>query len=135
MFTCLIGDGRLRLYHLETDRDLVTMMTIRSVEEEETVMKMDDFHVALDHEMKMKMTMRMYQRQDQLVRDPDLEMMTNNVKDPDLEMILGDKIDLDQETMIMIMWIGAQYILVDYDPSTLLAIKGQHTRRRVHLQN
>ena len=81
---------------------------------------------------KTTMYRRQKRRQDQLVRDPDLEMMTNNVKDPDLEMILGDKIDLDQETMIMIMWIGAQFILVDYDPSTLLAIKGQRTQRRVH---
>ena len=96
---------------------------------------MDDFHVALDREMEMKMMMRMCRRQDQLVRDLDLEMMTNNVKDRDLETILVDKIDLGQETMIMIMSIGAQYILVDYDPSTLLAIKGQRTRRKVHHRN
>ena len=66
-------------------------------------MEMDDFHVALDHEMRTKMMMRMCLRQDQLVRDPDLEMMTNNVRDQDLETILGDRIDLGQETMIMIM--------------------------------
>ena len=98
-------------------------------------MKMDDFHVVRDHEMRTRMTMRMCLRQDQLVRDPDLEMMTNNAKDRDLETILGDKIDLGQETMIMIMSIDAQYILVDYDPSTRLATKGQHMRRRVHLPN
>ena len=135
MFTCLIGDGHLRLHHLETDRDLVTMMTTRSVEEGETVMKMDDFHVVRDHEMRTRMMMRMCRRQDQLVRDPDLEMMTNNAKDRDLETILGDKIDLGQETMIMIMSIDAQYILVDFDPSTRLATKGQHMRRKVHHRN
>ena len=135
MFTYLIGFGHLRLQYLERDRDLVKTMIIQSVEEEQHAVKMDDFHVVQDHVMMMKMKVLMYRRQDQLVRDPDPEMKTNNVKDRDLEMILVDKIDLGQETMIMIMWIGAQYILVDYDPSTLLAIKGQHMRRRVHHRN
>ena len=135
MFTCLIGNGHLRLHHLATDQDLVTTMTILNVEEGETVMEMEDFHVVPDHEMRTRMMMRMCRRQDQLVRDPDLEMMTNNVKDRDLETILGDKTDPDQETMIMIIWTDAQYILMDYDPSTHLAIKGQHTRRRVRHQN
>ena len=81
------------------------------------------------------MTMRMCLRQDHLVRDPDLEMMTNSVRDRDLETILGDRIDLGQETMIMIMQTDAQYILVDYDPSTHLATKGQRMRRRVRHRN
>ena len=135
MFTCLTGYGHLRRLNLERDLDLVTMTTIKSVEEEETAMEMDDFHVARDHEMRRKMMMRMCRRQDQLVRDPDLEMMTNNVKDRDLETILGDKIDPGQETMIMIMWTDAQYILMDYDPSTHLVIRDQHMRKRAHRQN
>ena len=132
MFACLIEFGHLRLQYLERDQDLATTMTIQNVEEEQHAVKMDDFHVVRDHVMMMKMKVLMCRRQVQLVRDPDLEMTTNNVKDRDLEMILVDKIDLGQETMIMIMLIGAQYILVDYDPSTLLAIKGQHMRRKAH---
>ena len=135
MFACLIEFGHLRLQYLERDQDLVTTMTIQNVEEEQHAVKMDDFHVVRDHVTIMTTKMLMYRRQDQLVRDPDLEMMTNNAKDRDLETILGDKIDLGQETMIMIMWIGAQYILVDYDPSTRLATEGQHMRRKVHHRN
>ena len=134
IFTCLIGFGHLRLQYLERDRDLVTTMIIQSVEEEQHAVKMDDFHVVRDHVMMMKMKVLMYRRQDQLVRDLDLEMMTNNAKDRDLETTLGDKIDLGQETMTMIMSIDAQYILVDFDPSTHLATKGQHMRRKAHLQ-
>ena len=98
----------------------------------------EDLHVARDHVMTTTTKVEMYRRQRlrqyQLEKDPDLEMTINNVRDPDLEMILGDWRDPGQETMIMIMSIGVQYILVDYDPSTHLAIRGQLMRRKAHLQ-
>ena len=100
---------------------------------------MNDLHVVRGHVTMMTAKMTTYRRQklrqDQFERDLDLEMTINNARDQDLETILGDKIDLGQETMIMIMSIDAQCILVDFDPSTRLATKGQHMRRKAHLQN
>ena len=97
---------------------------------------MEDLHVVRGHVTMMtaKTTMcrRQKLRQDQLVRDPDLEMMINDVRDPDLETILRGQ--TDQGLEMMIMAIDAQYILVDYDPSTHLATKGQLMLRKVHLQ-
>ena len=99
---------------------------------------MEDLHVVRDHVMttntKVEMSQRRLLRQHQHEKDPDLEMMINNVRDQDLEMILGDWRDPGQETMIMIMSIDVQYILVDYDPSTHLDIRGQLMRRKAHLQ-
>ena len=133
MFTCLTVFGHLHLQSKERDLDLVMTTKHQNADEELDAATMRDFLVVRDHVtmMTVKMSKCRRQRQDQLVRDQDLEMIVNNERDPDLETILRDQSDQGQE--IVIMLIDARYIPAGCDPNTHLATKGQPMRRRVHL--
>ena len=134
MSTCLIEFGHLRLRFEERDLDLVMMIIHQSVDEEPDAVTTEDLRVVQDHVTMMTAKMKTCRRlrQDQLVRDQDLEMTANNERDPDLETILRDQNAQGQEMTIML--IDARYILADCDPNTHLATRGQPMRRKVHLQ-
>ena len=90
MSTCLTRSGHLRLSQQERDLDLVMTTKRQKVDEELDVVIMQDFLVVLDHAtmMTVKTNKCRRQRQERLVKDPDLEMTVH--RDPDLEMILRD---------------------------------------------